>query len=552
MPPHAAADGETRTSRVVGSVDFVRPKLSGSPTDEAGDANLTTVKGVRCSMPFTIKCSSSSFANPEHAAVRIEQLASEVFTECESSLSNFNVSSEVNVVNSLEMGEVHVMSKALSDVVLTAKELVKLTRGTFDPSVAPLLIHYESVAEKHHGHVTTNGSFSRGDQNTPLSPIAERASTTDNDDEEEEVDAETIRRQRIVVDYWKSLLSAGFAGDPSDARVSKTVRRLLEVGQWSSAFSVGVVDGSATIRKKHADARLDLGGISKGWAVDKIAETLPSPCYVDWGGDVKVRGCHPSGRPWLVAVPEPPSIATLRLRVAKAKRAGQKGPVFTLADVHSGGDERDDEAKKEGEDEDEEEKEYLAILELRDGDAVATSGDYEKVVERNGKLYSHVINPQLGRLLELNPTTLAQAVVVAKSCMVADALATAAIGKEDPSEARAMLDQFRTGYRVPVADYLLYAREGPRIIRLSIPGVEGKSDRDRRLQRHESATVIVVGSGLAGMSAAIEAADARARVILLEKEPKTGGNSAKATSGINGWGTDTQAEQGVADKENMR
>ena len=77
---------------------------------------------------------------------------------------------------------------------------------------------------------------------------------------------------------------------------------------------------------------------------------------------------------------------------------------------------------------------------------MATSGDYEKVIERDGKLYSHVINPHLGRLLELNQTTLAQAVVVAKSCMVADALATAAISKEDPSQARAMLDKFRTGY----------------------------------------------------------------------------------------------------------
>jgi hypothetical protein len=36
-----------------------------------------------------------------------------------------------------------------------------------------------------------------------------------------------------------------------------------------------------------------------------------------------------------------------------------------------------------------------------------------------------------------------------------------------------------------------------------------------------------------------------ARVILLEKEARVGGNSAKATSGINGWGTRVQAQQGV-------
>ena len=53
------------------------------------------------------------------------------------------------------------------------------------------------------------------------------------------------------------------------------------------------------------------------------------------------------------------------------------------------------------------------------------------------------------------------------------------------------------------------------------------------------------------MAAALEAADCRAHVILLEKEPKTGGNSSKATSGINGWGTDTQAEHGVADEERL-
>lgn len=175
----------------------------------------------------------------------------------------------------------------------------------------------------------------------------------------------------------------------------------------------------------------------------------------------------------------------------------------------------------------------------------------KEVIERNGKLYSHVINPQFGRLLELNQTTLAQAMVVTKSCMVSDALATAVISKGHPAQARAMLDFFRTGYKVPVKDFLLYARQGPRIIRQCIPGAENKADRERRLKRHESATVVVVGGGLAGFSAAIEAADCRANVILLEKETNTGGNSAKATSGINGWGSDTQAENGVADEERL-
>lgn len=72
-----------------------------------------------------------------------------------------------------------------------------------------------------------------------------------------------------------------------------------------------------------------------------------------------------------------------------------------------------------------------------------------------------------------------------------------------------------------------------------------------RMKFHDEAEVIVVGSGLAGMTAAIQAADSGAKVIVLEKEDKTGGNSAKATSGINGWGTETQAKHGVADEERL-
>eukprot|EP00804_Cyclotella_cryptica_P010809 CCRYP_008746-RD/>CCRYP_008746-RD protein AED:0.03 eAED:0.03 QI:3416/1/1/1/0.75/0.66/9/1129/1048 len=566
MPPNAIApDGETRTSRVVGSIDFIRPKLPYSSTNgEDMDESklLTTVTGVRCSMPYTIKCSTASFTSPDYANVRIEQIASTIFDETESKLSNFNPQSEVNVVNAMGIDDVHTMSEALKDVVLCSKELVKFTRGAFDPCVAPLLKHYETMAERsssdlvaRHGTTTHSTSHNGHHASAHLSSITELPESMD--EVPGEVDIETIRRQRHVVDFWRSLVSAGFAGDPSDARVSRTVKRLLEVSQWHSAFSV-VANGSDdnedretnnggmvtyAIRKKHNDAHMDLSGIAKGWAVDKIAEALPSPCWVEWGGDIKVRGKHPSGRSWVVAVPEPPKLSEMRVRLARAKKAGQVGPVYTLADEHIRDEEHNVGKGKE--------KDYLAVLELRDGEAVATSGDYEKVIERNGKLYSHVVNPQLGRLLELNQTSLAQAVVVTKSCMVSDALATAGISKGDPSLARAMLDQFRTGYKTPVRDYILYARQGPRIIRLSIPGIESKSDRERRLQRHQPATVIVVGGGLAGMSAAIEAADARAKVILLEKESETGGNSAKATSGINGWGTDTQAEQGVADEERL-
>eukprot|EP00123_Amoebidium_parasiticum_P016422 comp23421_c1_seq2/m.38956 comp23421_c1_seq2/g.38956 ORF comp23421_c1_seq2/g.38956 comp23421_c1_seq2/m.38956 type:complete len:137 (-) comp23421_c1_seq2:43-453(-) len=60
-------------------------------------------------------------------------------------------------------------------------------------------------------------------------------------------------------------------------------------------------------------------------------------------------------------------------------------------------------------------------------------------------------------------------------------------------------------------------------------------------------TVVVLGGGLAGLAATVEAHRAGASVILVEKEPRLGGNSAKATSGINGAVTRFQEQGGVAD-----
>jgi flavocytochrome c len=61
------------------------------------------------------------------------------------------------------------------------------------------------------------------------------------------------------------------------------------------------------------------------------------------------------------------------------------------------------------------------------------------------------------------------------------------------------------------------------------------------------AQVIVVGGGLAGLSAAHTLLERGANVLLLDKQPFMGGNSTKATSGINGAGTESQRELGIPD-----
>ncbi|KAF8906471.1 fumarate reductase [Gymnopilus junonius] len=61
------------------------------------------------------------------------------------------------------------------------------------------------------------------------------------------------------------------------------------------------------------------------------------------------------------------------------------------------------------------------------------------------------------------------------------------------------------------------------------------------------AQVIVVGGGLAGLSAAHTLLERGANVLLLDKQGFMGGNSTKATSGINGAGTEAQRELGIPD-----
>ena len=59
--------------------------------------------------------------------------------------------------------------------------------------------------------------------------------------------------------------------------------------------------------------------------------------------------------------------------------------------------------------------------------------------------------------------------------------------------------------------------------------------------------IVIVGAGGAGMTAAINAAQAGKDVILVEKMPYVGGNTTRATAGLNAAGTHYQAEQDVED-----
>ncbi|KAL5038776.1 Osmotic growth protein [Batrachochytrium dendrobatidis] len=63
--------------------------------------------------------------------------------------------------------------------------------------------------------------------------------------------------------------------------------------------------------------------------------------------------------------------------------------------------------------------------------------------------------------------------------------------------------------------------------------------------------IIVVGGGLAGLSAAHTVLERGGSVLLLDKNAFLGGNSTKATSGINGAGTATQIKLGIPDNSQI-
>lgn len=133
---------------------------------------------------------------------------------------------------------------------------------------------------------------------------------------------------------------------------------------------------------------LDLSGIAKGHAVDRVAGLLDGAGITDYlveiGGELRARGRGPRGRPWRVAVaaadPGQPPLAVVELPAAPAGRAAPAWP------------------------------------------AIATSGGYHAGFEYGGRTWIHLLDPRTGVPV---PACVLSVTVLAASAMQADALATA-------------------------------------------------------------------------------------------------------------------------------
>ncbi|UCC81568.1 MAG: FAD:protein FMN transferase [Gemmatimonadota bacterium] len=167
--------------------------------------------------------------------------------------------------------------------------------------------------------------------------------------------------------------------------------RSLELGELAGGPAVLIAD---------PDAAIDLGGIAKGYGVDRAVEALRSygifNGLVNVGGDLYALGVSEDGDPWKVGIRDPDDPDGL-----------------------------------------------VGTVEVSDR-AVATSGDYIQYFQHAGRRYHHMLDPATG---EPRRATMRSVTVMADDCVSADAAGTAIFGMP-VAQASRLLEVRARGARV--------------------------------------------------------------------------------------------------------
>lgn len=152
-----------------------------------------------------------------------------------------------------------------------------------------------------------------------------------------------------VVSAW------GFTTDHFRVPSQAELDGLLELAQGGPICSGPRSHGGADCCSLGPGQSIDLGGIAKGYAADKIVTVLREHdvprANINLGGNVLAYGDRPDGTPWRVGIQDP----------ARA----------------------------------DEQNAFAGVLELTDSFAV-TSGGYQRFFEEGGKRYHHIIDPSTG------------------------------------------------------------------------------------------------------------------------------------------------------------
>jgi FAD:protein FMN transferase len=169
-----------------------------------------------------------------------------------------------------------------------------------------------------------------------------------------------------LVQLWRKARESGM---PPEMEEVKETLNLVNFRNLKTHYG-----GKVLLEKK--GMTIDLGGIAKGYAVDRVFELLKGLGYrnlvVNAGGDLRVGGSKPEG-PWSIGIQHPRDPEKIMARIS-------------VSDT-----------------------------------ALATSGDYEKFFIHQGKRYHHILNPKNGF-----PAEGCQSVTVLHNeGATADALATA-------------------------------------------------------------------------------------------------------------------------------
>jgi thiamine biosynthesis lipoprotein len=212
-----------------------------------------------------------------------------------------------------------------------------------------------------------------------------------------------------LVELWKSAAEANEL--PSEEQLDSA---LSKVG-----FDKIILDANdKTVRFAVEGMEIDLGGIAKGYGIDRAAVALMDAGavggMVDVGGDIRCFGAPVGEKHWLIGLQDP-----------------------NLA------------AKEQS----------LLVLKLNDS-AVTTSGDYRRFVLVRGARHSHIINTHSGQ----SAASLSSASVIASKAVDADALATA-VSVMGAGEGLKLIESLKDTEAIivsPAPQYKITATQGAR------------------------------------------------------------------------------------------